>query len=150
MTIALTVIAISVLAWIAIMIAFSLTARKPENLGLKDGRLRPCPGTPNCVCTFDEGTAAIDPLTFSDSADTAWERLKKIVREHPRTVIVTDEGDYLHAECTSLIFRFVDDLEFALDREHRRIHVRSASRAGRSDFGVNRARVEAIREAFGS
>jgi uncharacterized protein (DUF1499 family) len=66
----------------------------------------------------------------------------------PRLKIVTESGDYLHAEATSLIFRFVDDVEFFVDREAKVIHFRSASRVGHSDLGVNRARMENIREAF--
>jgi uncharacterized protein (DUF1499 family) len=75
-------------------------------------------------------------------------RLKAVLAGLPRTRVVAEEADYLHAECTSLIFRFVDDLEFSVDRLEKKIHVRSASRVGKYDFGVNRRRVEAIRRAF--
>ena len=75
-------------------------------------------------------------------------RLKAVLADQKRTQLVAEEADYLHAECASLVFRFVDDLEFYLDRLGKRIHVRSASRAGKYDFGVNRRRVEAIRRAF--
>jgi len=75
-------------------------------------------------------------------------RLKAVLANQTRTQIVKEEGDYLHAECRSLIFRFVDDLEFYLDRRGKKIHVRSASRTGTYDWGVNRRRVEAIRKAF--
>jgi len=66
----------------------------------------------------------------------------------PRTRIVKEEGGYLHAEVRSFLFRFVDDIEFLIDTEQSLIHVRSASRTGHSDFGVNRRRVEHVRKAF--
>jgi uncharacterized protein (DUF1499 family) len=75
-------------------------------------------------------------------------RLKAVLAGQKRTRIVAEQADYLHAECSSLVFGFVDDLEFQMDRLGRKIHVRSASRTGKYDFGVNRRRVEAIRQAF--
>jgi uncharacterized protein (DUF1499 family) len=66
----------------------------------------------------------------------------------PRARVVKDEGNYMHAEFTSRIFRFVDDVEFVIDDAHKVIHFRSASRLGYSDFGVNRKRMEEIRKRF--
>lgn len=146
----LAVFLVSVAAWALIMALFSLLARRPAGLGLLDGRLTPCPGTPNCVCSQDAGVRHIAPLSFDDPADEAWLRLKAVVGQLPRTRIVAATEGYLRAECTSRVFRFVDDVEFLLDREAGVIHVRSASRAGRSDLGVNRRRVETIRVAFNS
>jgi len=65
-----------------------------------------------------------------------------------RTTIVAEKEDYLHAEAKSLIFRFVDDVEFYFPATEKLIHVRSASRVGHSDLGVNRKRVEEIRSRF--
>jgi uncharacterized protein (DUF1499 family) len=132
------------------MALLSALARRPAGLGARDGKLSPCPGTPNCVCSQDTPSPrhAIDPLTFDDGPDEAWERLKGILTAWPRTRIVTDGDSYLHAECASQVFRFVDDVECVLDRNAKVIHIRSASRAGRSDLGINRRRVEAIRQAF--
>jgi uncharacterized protein (DUF1499 family) len=128
---------------------FSLFARRPSNLGVRDGRLAPCPDTPNCVGTqaADEGHR-IEPLAYDGSAEEAMVRLKAALSTLPRTRVVTETPDYLHAECTSLVFRFVDDVEFLLDRERKVIHFRSASRVGHSDLGVNRRRMEALRQAF--
>ena len=128
---------------------FSLLARRPTNLGVRDGRLAPCPDTPNCVCTqaTDEAHRA-EPLSYDGTAEEAMARLKAALATLPRTQIVTETPDYLHAECTSLVFRFVDDVEFLIDRERKVIHFRSASRVGRSDLGVNRRRMEALRQAF--
>lgn len=111
-------------------------------------KLRPCPNRPNCVCSFDKGRHFIEPLVFDDDADAAFARLKRVVSGWPRTRVVRDEPDFLAAESTSLVFRFVDDVEFCLDRGAKLIHVRSASRLGYSDLGVNRRRLEATRRAF--
>ena len=111
--------------------------------------MSPCPRTPNCVCSQDDTPRhAAAPLRFEGDAGEAWARLGKIVGRWPRTTIVQDTGRYLHAECKTRVFRFTDDVEFALDADAGVIHVRSAARIGRSDLGVNRRRVEAIRREF--
>ncbi len=88
------------------------------------------------------------PLHFAGPSEQAIGRLKAILAAMPRTKIITATGEYLHAECTSPIFRFVDDVEFLVDPASRTIHFRSASRVGYSDFGVNRKRMEAISRQF--
>jgi uncharacterized protein (DUF1499 family) len=124
-------------------------AKNLINLGVVGGKLRPCPDVPNCVCSMDRAVAHhVEPLAFIGDPDEAMSRLKAVLADQARTRLVAEEANYLHAECTSLVFRFVDDLEFYMDRPGKKIHVRSASRAGKYDFGVNRRRVEAIRRAF--
>src|SRR4051812_29744893 len=92
---------------------FRLTARKPDNLGVSNGRLAPCPSSPNCVCTQDDDPGhRIEPLSFRGSPAEALTRLKGILMGLPRVRIVAETDRYLHAECTSLLFRFVDDVEF--------------------------------------
>jgi uncharacterized protein (DUF1499 family) len=142
-------IALVVLAPIVGLAVLSALAKKPQNLGVVEGRLAACPNSPNCVSTqaADE-LHSIKPLTFAGSPEQALQRLKAAIATIPRMKIATENGDYLHAEATSLIFRFVDDVEFLVDRQAKVIHVRSASRVGRSDLGVNRARLEKIRQAF--
>jgi uncharacterized protein (DUF1499 family) len=128
---------------------FNVMTTNSANLGVVGGKLRPCPETPNCVCSTDGDSAHhIEPLAFIGDPDDAMSRLKAVLAGQTRTRLVAEEPDYLHAECTSLVFRFVDDLEFYLVRLEKKIHVRSASRAGKYDFGVNRRRVEAIRQSF--
>jgi uncharacterized protein (DUF1499 family) len=144
----LVAVGVSVLCWAAVMLTLSLTARRPDNLGVVGGKLSPCPSSPNCVCSMDSGQAAIEPLSFDGDPEDAWKRAKEAVARLPGAVIRKEEGGYLHAECTSFLFRFVDDLELLMDERARVIHVRSASRAGHSDLGVNRARVERARKAF--
>jgi uncharacterized protein (DUF1499 family) len=74
--------------------------------------------------------------------------LKNIILHEKRTKIVTETSTYLHAEFTSALWRFVDDVEFSIDENAKLIHMRSASRLGRSDFGVNRKRIEDIRKSW--
>ncbi len=71
--------------------------------------------------------------------------LKKIILGMRRTRITEESNGYIHAEFTSVIWRFVDDVEFFFDDAAKVVHVRSASRFGRFDFGVNRRRIETIR-----
>lgn len=113
-------------------------------------RLAPCPRKPNCVSTqAPEGSSKrMDPIPYSGPLPQARERLLKILRAYPRTRIVKEEPDYLKAECTSRLFRFVDDVELLLDDQAKRIHFRSASRLGYRDYGVNRKRMKEIRAAF--
>lgn len=122
---------------------------QPEGLGLTNGRLSECPETPNCVCSQSEcATHSIPPISFSGSTDHAWQRIRQAILSQPRTTVLVDDGSYLHAEVKSAIFRFVDDVEVHIDEDQHIIHIRSTSRVGFSDLGVNRKRVEAIRAAF--
>lgn len=122
---------------------------RPENLGARDGRLAPCKRTPNCVSSqADSDKDAghyIAPIRITGSTRGAWAALKSLLQSMPRVSLVADRDTYLYAEFTSRIMGFVDDVEFVLDEKAGVIHVRSASRLGRSDFGVNRDRIEAIR-----
>ena len=118
---------------------------RPANLGTHDGKLAPCPSSPNCVSSQSpDDTHHIAPLTYSGRAADAMKKLTAIIQTFPRTSVITISDSYLHAEFTSAIFRFVDDLEFLVDDTAKIIHVRSASRMGYSDLGVNRKRVEEI------
>ena len=123
--------------------------RRPGNLGWHHGALAPCPNKPNCVNSMaTDERHAIAPLTFTGDPDAALRTLQAVVLALPGTRVITYEAEYLAVECTSQLLGFVDDVEFALDRQAKRIQVRSASRLGYSDLGVNRARIETIRSAF--
>jgi uncharacterized protein (DUF1499 family) len=135
--------------FVATMTALRLLARRPANLGVRDGRLAPCPPTPNCVCSqCDDPVHAVPPFAVTGPPDAAWSRLRDVLTAYPRTRVVTATDHYLHAECSSLVFRFVDDVEFLRDDAGGVIHVRSAARVGRSDLGVNRRRVRDLRVKF--
>ena len=125
------------------------TTGRPDGLGPRDGRLAPLPSSPNAVSSQSEDASRrVEPLAFSGDPAAALARLRRVVEAMPRTRVVGAEPSYLHVEFTSRVFRFVDDVEFLVDASASRIDVRSASRVGYSDLGANRARVEAIREAF--
>ncbi|RPI91140.1 MAG: DUF1499 domain-containing protein [Planctomycetaceae bacterium] len=127
----------------------SALARPPATLGVVDGRLAACPQSPNAVSSqTDSSEHYLEPLTFTDEPAEAWQRLKRALAALPRTVVVTETEGYLHAEATSRLFRFVDDVEFLLDKRAKQIEFRSASRVGHSDLGVNRVRIESLRRAF--
>ncbi len=121
----------------------------PSNLGVKDGRLAPCPATPNCVSSQSaDREHAVEPLAYSTSTEEAVSVMKSIIGSMKRSRVVSENSNYIHAEFTSAVWRFVDDVEFSFDDATKSVHIRSASRLGKSDFGVNRKRVEAISEAW--
>jgi uncharacterized protein (DUF1499 family) len=117
--------------------------------GLKDGRLPPCPDTPNCVCTQDTAERhRIDPFRYDVTQEEARDKLLKVVRHMERCTLVKVDPDYIHAEFRSAVFSFVDDVEFLFDDAAKLIHFRSAARTGYYDFKVNRNRMEDIRKRF--
>ena len=114
----------------------------PQNIGVQNGRLTPCPESPNCVSSFaSDSEHAIDPI------DASLEQIEGALLQLPAANIVSASADYLYAEFTSRIMGFVDDVEFLHDRASGLTHVRSASRLGYSDLGANRKRIESIRDA---
>jgi uncharacterized protein (DUF1499 family) len=125
---------------------FSLAGTRPANLGVVDGKFAPCPTTPNCVSSqSQEEEHAIAPLSFTAPPEEAFNNLKATLAAQPRVKILTTTDDYIRTEFTIPIVGFVDDVEFYLDRTANLIQVRSASRLGESDLGVNRKRIETIR-----
>jgi uncharacterized protein (DUF1499 family) len=148
--VALTATIAVFVALVVFLALLSARAQQPANLGVREGRLTPCPETPNCACSqAGDDAHRIEPLRFAGDPAAAMARLRAVLDAWPRTRLVTATDEYLHAECASFVFRFVDDVEFLLDRGAGVIHCRSASRVGRSDLGVNRRRLEAIRKTFG-
>jgi uncharacterized protein (DUF1499 family) len=128
------------------MSLFSCAGTRPANLGVKDSRLAACPSSPNCVSSDDADVShRIEAFRLAVPADDAWRMVRTTMASQPRTKIVTVTEEYLHAECSSRFFGFVDDLELHLRAAPDIIAVRSAARLGHSDFGVNRKRVENLR-----
>ena len=127
---------------------FGCAGKPPENIGITNGRLAPCPDSPNCVSSQSEGERHhIAPIAYRGERKAAKEALKQVILEKPGSRIISDGDDYLYAEFKSRIMGFVDDVEFYFPEESI-IHVRSASRVGHSDLGVNRKRIEEIRKRF--
>jgi uncharacterized protein (DUF1499 family) len=147
---ALWIVAVLLLVGSIVTLALlSAASRWRPDLGVHDGQLLPCSSLPRCVSTTaGDEQHRIDPISFSDSPEEAWARVQKVMADWPRTRILTVTDTYLHAECATLLFRFLDDVELLLDREAKVIHFRASARVGLGDLGVNRRRMERIRRAF--
>jgi uncharacterized protein (DUF1499 family) len=124
------------------------TWKRPANLGVKDGRLAPPKSTPNSVSSQADPADEehyVAPIPFKGDAMAA---VRRAVSLMPGATVIEEKKNYLYAEFRTRIMRYVDDVEFFYDGRH--IHVRSASRLGRRDFGVNRNRVEQLRSLLRS
>jgi len=127
----------------------SCSGTMPDNLGLVKGKFIDCPESPNCVSTqTTKEEAKMSPLSFNGSLEEAKQKLTQVINEYPRTKIIKQTDTYMHVEFKTKIMRFVDDVEFYFDESSKKIHFRSASRIGRSDFGLNRKRMEEVTAAF--
>lgn len=127
----------------------SCSGKTPSNLGIADSRLAPCPDSPNCLSSdAHDGRHKTPPFQLAGAPNEVWVVAREIVAALPRTRIVKETPEYLHAECRSSVFGFVDDLELHLRPATGIIAVRSAARLGYADFGVNQRRIETIRAAL--
>ena len=130
-----------------------LQGRAPDNLGVREGKLKPPSKTPNSVSSqadlwpgheqADYARIAALPLAGDGAATLA--RIQAIVAAMPGAQVVKSQPDYLYATFTTPLMKYTDDVEFWFDPAARAVQVRSASRLGRKDLGANRARIEAIR-----
>jgi len=150
MKIILIVIAVILVISLIANISLAIKSQKmPGNLGLNDGKLRPCPETPNCVCSEkhskDDKQHFIEPIRVRTAKK--FDELKQTLVNQGGTII-TEDGNYAHITFTSTIFRFVDDVEIRFEPEKKMAHIRSASRMGQSDLGVNRKRMNKLKKAF--
>jgi uncharacterized protein (DUF1499 family) len=143
------VLAIAFILWSNNLFAGS----PPTNLGVNNGKLAACLTTPNCVSSqapASDTQHAIAPLAMSGDAPTTMATLKRVIQAMHRTNIIKETNNYLYVEFASKLMKFVDDVEFYLDNDTKMIQVRSASRLGESDLGVNRQRIEEIRAKLAS
>ena len=130
------------------MAILSFPGTRPSTLGVQNGQLAACPNTPNCVSSQAPATDAehnVAPIAYVGDGKVAIAKLKTIIEGSERTKIIQANDNYLYAEFASKLMGFVDDVEFYADESAKVIHVRSASRLGQSDLGVNRKRVEEMR-----
>lgn len=128
-----------------------LDGNRGIGLGIVDGRLSPCPNKPNCVSSqaaVGDRQHYIEALSYGGEPAQARERLERAIGDMKRARVVVRQADYWRVEFTSALWRFVDDVEFLFADKAKRIDVRSASRVGYSDLGVNRRRIEEIRRRF--
>ncbi len=122
---------------------------RPNNLGVHAGQLAPCPTTPNCVSSQSQDAVhQIAPLTYNSTDQEAMAHLKTVLQSFRRAKAIAQTENYIYSEFTIPVVGFVDDVEFLLDKDAKAIHVRSASRLGEGDLGVNRRRIETIRTKF--
>jgi len=145
---AMIIVAVVLVGFLAYIVMAVLSQKQPHDLGLHNGMLKACPDSPNCVCSesHSKGDAQhfIKAITGNDKT---WAHFKQVIIEQGGH-IETDKDNYMHITFSTPIFHYVDDVEARFDRDEGLIHIRSASRIGRSDFGVNRKRMEAIKKAL--
>jgi uncharacterized protein (DUF1499 family) len=131
---------------------FKFSGTRPSNLGVSNGQFNaPVPSSPNCVSSqapTSDGEHYIAPLGLSGSSSEAIAQIKATVQAMERSEIIEETGDYLYTEFTTKLMGYVDDVEFYADGSGT-VQVRSASRLGKSDLGLNRKRIEAIRSQLG-
>ena len=131
----------------AVLLVSACAGDRPTSLGVTNGTLTACPDSPNCVSSqARDERHRIEPLATGDDPEAAFARLIEIVRRRPDATVIDSTGTYLRLELRTTFF--IDDAEFLLDRERRVIHLRSASRVGYSDLGLNRRRIEEIRRQW--
>jgi uncharacterized protein (DUF1499 family) len=131
----------------------STPARDQLSLGLVESgdRLHSCPDTPNCVSTFESRDSHhVDPIPVNADRSKAISAARLALEALPRTEILTEAENYIHAESRSALFRFIDDVEVFYPAEGGMLHFRSASRVGKGDLGANRKRYLAFRNALAS
>lgn len=121
------------------------SGQPPKSLGSETQPLAACPSSPNCVSSYEatDNSHFIAPIVSSDSIENKHQQLTQLILESNNAQITKSTPRYIRAEYTSAFWGFVDDVEFIL--QDTRIHMRSASRLGYSDLGVNRDRLESIR-----
>ncbi len=143
-------VAVKLVSMFAVIIGLiACSGNADVTTGQDTNSLLPCPGKPNCVSSLTtDKRHAIEPLRYYGSREIAQQTLLEVIGLWERAHVVAVQGNRIHAEFTSALFRFVDDVDFLFDDIEKTIHVRSASRIGWSDLGVNRRRVEAIRKRF--
>ncbi len=138
----MTFVKIVVAAIVIICVLFfflGLKSQKGSPIGLENGRLAECPSSPNCVCSEEGG----QPERFVQPVTGTLEQAKAAVTSLGG-VITSDSDEYVSATFMSSVFKFVDDVEFRPGADGQ-LHIRSASRVGYSDRGVNQKRVAAIK-----
>ncbi len=125
---------------------------RPAHLGQINTKLENCPDSPNCVSSLAEKTDQehyIPAIEFDGhEKSVVYQRIVQLIESDEQALIVVKSPDYIYSEYTSELMGFVDDVEFLFANDAPRVHVRSASRLGYRDFGVNRERIEAIRNAL--
>ncbi|NLQ16586.1 DUF1499 domain-containing protein [Marinomonas sp. M1K-6] len=143
------IIALIVVFFVGFFIYVSMSNKSPEGLGITDGLLKSCPSSPNCVSTqaqSDDVAHYIEPIIYRGDRKETQLLIESSILAKGNTRIISRYLGYVHFEVKSHLVGFIDDVEFYLPEADSVIHIRSASRVGYSDFGVNRERVRQYRD----
>lgn len=133
---------------LGMVLAIAARSQGGASPGVHEGKLAGCPDSPNCVSSQSHYEShSIAPLPLATDPDAALECLKRVIEGMKRAKIILMEKRYIHAEFRTF-WGFVDDVEFFIDEGSCTVQMRSASRLGYWDFGVNRRRLEEIRDRF--
>lgn len=125
-----------------ILFLTSCEAPAPKNLGVFQSKFKNCPDKPNCISSFSKKDSAhyIDPIDVKEPKDIVIKKILNIIKLTKNSKIIKNQNDYIHMEVSSDIFKFVDDVEFFFGVSGK-IHMKSKSRVGHSDLGVNKKRL---------
>ncbi len=127
----------------------ALISKRPDNLGVTDGKLAPCPASPNCVSTQSEDERhRMEPIPYTTSTEEARRKIVQIIRSMERARVITEDDRYVYAEFQTAGLQYTDDVECYFDEDAHVIHFRSAARLPYWDWGVNRKRMQSIQSAF--
>lgn len=143
-----TAIIIALITIVIISAIFLIRKNKTEKSYEK---FQKCPASPNCVSSKENITDVehyISPITYEIERERSFEKIKEILNELENVKIVEENDLYIHAVFVTTIMRFKDDVEFQFLENEKIIHIRSASRIGHSDLGLNRKRMEKMRSLF--
>ena len=143
---------VTTLASVPIILAVILSgcaSKPPASVGVTDGRFFPCPKSPNCVSSMsEEQTHYIEPFNYPTEKQQAFHTLQRMLAGLDLATIIAQSDNYLHVEFKSRYLGFVDDVEFYFPNNEPLIHIRSASRLGYYDLGVNRKRMNSLRSQY--
>jgi uncharacterized protein (DUF1499 family) len=140
-------------AALILVVTLAILARvvkRPDNLGIREGKLASCPNSPNCVSSQSQDPRhQIEPIEYRMPAAEAKTTLLQIIGSMDGAIVIRHDPTYIHTEFhLGGFFGYIDDVEFYLDQKAQVIHFRSSSRLPYYDWNVNRNRMEAIRAAF--
>ena len=146
----ITVLGLVILATLGLFYIFGVLSKSGKADGTLEDKLTSCPDSPNCVCSEYKNDTKhyIEPIQLSNPLPNDPYNILKKTAESMGGKLQQEGSHYLAYTFTSTIFRYVDDFEIKIDPNTKTIHLRSASRIGYSDAGVNKKRTEQFKKLF--